>query len=356
MSGIFCELYRKLGFSSLSLRRLEADIDDFEIAFHRYKLITEQEGKDCSWIDSCNAHLKNAKKACENCEVDTGYQSLLNAERDAISGMPAAERQARVISLKSEIKKKLDGSWRCEAALALLNEQPETVNAVSIKSLLNAERDAISGMPAAEKQARVISLKSEIKKKLDGSWRCEAALTLLHEQLETVNAESIKEALFHRNTYSQNIYRKIELLRNQLLFIGFLLIVLLTTAIISALREGLGVLAQPLSGQLLPYALYMGILGGTLSAAFSVTKTESNAKIPDAQRTRMITLARSAIGGAAAIPVFILIQGNLIKLMDTPFTPWAALFFCFLAGFSERWFLGTLETFTKAKSADEKVK
>ena len=297
MPAILCQLLRNLGLASLSLRRLAADIEDFEVAFHRYKFITEQEGKDRSWIDGCSTHLKNANKAWANCDVDSGYQSLLNAEREAIPGMPEAEKHARIISLRSEIKKKLEGSWRYEAAITLLDGQPETVH-----------------------------------------------------------AESLKEALFHRNTHSQNIYRKIELLRNQLVFIGGLLIVLLIIAIAFALHEGLSVLSQPLSGYLLPYAIYMGILGGTLSAAFSSTKTDSSAKIPDVQRTRMITLARSAIGGAAAIPVFILIQGNLVKLMDTPFTPWAVLFFCFLAGFSERWFLGTLETFTKSKNTGEKAK
>lgn len=297
MPAILCKLFRNLGFSSLSLRRLEANIKDFEISFHRYKLIAEQEGKDRSWIDGCNTHLMNANKSWENCDVDSGYQSLLNAEREAIPGMPEAELHARVISLKNEIEKKLEGSWRYKAVSTLLNEQPGPVH-----------------------------------------------------------AESIKEALFHRNTYSQNIYRKIELLRNQLLFNGALLVVLLIIAIAFALRDGLSILGQPLSGGLLPYAIYMGILGGTLSAAYSVTKTDSNAKIPDVQRTRMITLARSAIGGAAAIPVFILIQGNLVKFMDTPFTPWAVLFFCFLAGFSERWFLGTLDTFTKDKNTGEKAK
>jgi len=293
------KITNKLRCLSLSRERLAADIKDFEVAFARYRADAVRDGRDNAWVESCNSQLGNARKALEHCDVDSGYHSLLNAEREAVPLMPEGERTARVISLRSEIKGKLGNSWRGDSANLLLNGK-----------------------------------------------------------LEEIPAEAIREALFHRNTHSQNMYRKIELLRRQLVFIGGLLVVLLLIAVAVATSGGLPALDQQpaMSGGLLPFAIYMGVLGGTLSAAMSVTQTDAGAKIPDVQRTRLIALARGALGGAAAIPVFLLIEGNLVKLMDAPFTPWAVLFFCFLAGFSERWFLGTLETFTKDKSAGDTVK
>jgi len=285
--------------SSMSLERLAADIEDFEAAFARYRIQATKDGSDRAWVESCSAHLINAKKSLEHCDVDSGYQSLLNAEREAVPLMPEGERRARVVSLYNEVKVKLGNSWRGNSVRLLLEGKPEEVP-----------------------------------------------------------SEAIREALFHRNTHSQNIYRKVELLRRQLVFIGGLLVVLLLIAIVVGASGGLAKLDQngPISSGLLPFAIYMGVLGGTLSAAISVSHTGTSAKIPDVQRTRLITLARSALGGGAAVAVFLLIQGNVVKLMNAPFTPWAMLFFCFLAGFSERWFLSTLDTFTKDKGVGDKSK
>ena len=290
------KIIKRLSCTAMSRARLAADIEDFEVSFARYQVDAARAGKDSSWVDGCNAHLSNAKRALKDCDINSGYQSLLNAERDAVPLMPEGERAARVVSLRHEVKRKLADSWRGESLTQMLDGKPEAVP-----------------------------------------------------------MEAIREALFHRNTHGQNMYRKIELLRMQLVFIGSLLVVLLLVAILIGACGGLAILDQktPDNGGLLAFAIYMGVLGGTLSAAISATRIDSSAKIPDVQRTRLITLARSALGGAAAIPVFLLIQGNLVKLIEATFTPWTVLFFCFLAGFSERWFLSTLDTFTKDKSSGD---
>lgn len=290
---------KELRCPSLSTQRLAADIEDFEVTFARYRIDAGKDEIDRAWVESCIAHVANAKKALDRCDVGSGYQSLLNAEREAVPLMPVDERRARVISLRNEVNVKLADSWRRDSVRLLLEGKPEEVA-----------------------------------------------------------AEAIREAMFHRNTHSQNIYRKIELLRRQLVFIGALLVALLLIAIGVGVSGGLAVLEQkdPASGNLLPFAIYMGVLGGTLSAAISVSHTDASAKIPDVQRTRLIALARSALGGTAAVAVFLLIQGNVVKLMEAPFTPWGVLFFCFLAGFSERWFLSALDTFTKDKSTGDKSK
>lgn len=293
----FVNFVKKLRCPALSLDRLAADIEDFEADFARYRKEATKDERDLAWVESCTTHLSNARKALKNYDVDSGFQSLLNAVREAVPLMPKDERRARVISLRNEVKVKLGNSWRGESARLLLDGKPEDVP-----------------------------------------------------------VEAIREALFHRNTYSQNIYRKIQLLRQQLVVICVLLVLLLLIAIFAGAFGALAVLDDkgPVSSCLLPFAIYMGVLGGTLSAAISVSHTDASAKIPDVQRTRLITLARSALGGAAAVAVFLLLQGNVVKLMDAPFTHWSMLFFCFLAGFSERWFISTLDTFTKSKGTGDK--
>lgn len=290
---------KSLRCPSLSKQRLAADIEDFETAFARYQIDAAKGGIDHAWVEGCKTQVANAKRALERCDVASGYQSLLNAEREAVPLMPADEIQARVISLRNEVTAKLAGSWRGDSASLLLEGKPEEVS-----------------------------------------------------------AEAIREAMFHRNTHSQNIYRKIELLRRQLTFIGGLLVALLLIAIVVGASGGLAALEQkdPAIGSLLTFAIYMGVLGGTLSAAISVSHTDTRAKIPDVQRTRLVTLARSALGGTAAVAVFLLIQGNVVNVMTASTTPWGVLFFCFLAGFSERWFLSTLNTFTKEKGTCDKQK
>lgn len=73
----------------------------------------------------------------------------------------------------------------------------------------------------------------------------------------------------------------------------------------------------------------LGFLGGTLSAALSLTRMEKGLKIPDVHRSQWVLFARGVLGSAAAVPVYMLVQGKLIS------SPAAGhrdlLFFSFLA-------------------------
>ncbi len=103
-------------FQSVSLKRLAADIEDFETDFARYRVGAAKD--DNTWVESCSAHLANAKEALAECDANLGYQYLGNAERDAVPLMPEDERRARADSLRTELKYKLD-NWRRKAASLL---------------------------------------------------------------------------------------------------------------------------------------------------------------------------------------------------------------------------------------------
>jgi hypothetical protein len=271
---------RRLRASSVVLDRLRTDIGDFEAQYSG--LLTEalETSGASRWADAVQRHIKNARSALEEFEVDSGYQSLLNAERDAIALMSDLERSARLVTLRAEVADKLGTSWRGKGANALL------------------------------------------------------------ENGSNVSVEDMREVLFQLNTHSQNGYRKLALLRRQLNLVGLMVMMLVITAVATVLNGWVPGI-EPEAAPLFATAVFAGLLGGTLSAAFSSIRIRASAKIPAVQRSALITLTRTFIGAAAAIPTFALLKGGLLDLAVT--NDYALLFFCFFSGFSERWFLEKLD-------------
>ena len=91
-----------------------------------------------------------------------------------------------------------------------------------------------------------------------------------------------------------------------------------------------------------------GALGGILSMAFSLGRADLTAKIPDVRLSRLVTFTRPLLGATVAIPVLVFIEAGFLKVEG--FVGGLAVFaFCFLGGFSERWFLGVMERFEASK-------
>lgn len=102
--------------------------------------------------------------------------------------------------------------------------------------------------------------------------------------------------------------------------------------------------------KLLPWAqdltlgMLAGGLGGILSMTFSLGRVDLSKKIPDMRLSALVTFMRPLLGAAVAIPVVVLVSAKYIEVKG--FThPLSILAFCFLAGFSERWFLRLIEKF-----------
>ncbi|UCE90270.1 MAG: hypothetical protein JSW10_05495 [Pseudomonadota bacterium] len=283
---------RRLNTNSQTIARLKSDIEDFDAAYSRRIAAARSATPPQEWAEACHTHLANAKSALSRFDIASGYQSLLNAERGFVPGMTPQERCARVISLRKEVEKKLADSWRGKAA----------------KELLTGD-------------------------------------------VESVPIEAIQEAMFHVNTRSQNAYQKIGLLKRQLIFVALILFVLLAGVSVAVLNCAI----PGISGEettLFLSAIVAGLFGGALSAAISTAKTDPKTTIPDVKRSAFITLARTVIGAAAAIPTYLLIKGGLFQV--TANNHYVVLFFCFLSGFSERWFLARLDTQSSTKKESEK--
>ena len=170
-----------------------------------------------------------------------------------------------------------------------------------------------------------------------------------------VSIAAMQEAMFHVHSKSQNTYHKLDLLRQQLRVLAAILGLLVFGSILLA-RFGAFDQIAPTAAELLPIAIFFGLLGGALSAMISVKQTPMGLKIPDSQRSAVIALVRVMIGGAASIPIFVLIEGNLITLSlggNTDHVVPELMAFCFLGGFSERWFLGRIGVLSGDKTTEE---
>ena len=211
--------------------RLRAELEDFDAEYaDRIEAARVSDDSSIPWAVSAQRHLRNAQNALKDFELDSGFQSLLNAERDVIPCMTASERGVRVISLRKEAAEKLSGTWRGKTVAKLLDGEPEEIS-----------------------------------------------------------VEAVREALFHLNTHAQNNYRKLALLRRQLLLIGVILILLVIAAVLVPLFKLVPSAASD-TAKLFTTAVFAGLLGGTLSAAISSTSVPARAKLPDVQRSIKICL------------------------------------------------------------------
>jgi hypothetical protein len=219
-----------------------------------------------------------------------------------------------------------------------------------------------------ERRARWCTLCAEANGKLKDSWRGEAAeclVKLAPSDPKPVPLHLVRELLAHINTSAQNQQHKLELFEKQSL--PYLAASLALAVLITLASSGLALAVderllsaawvQPISPWAAAagpwaHAFVLGIpggaLGGILSMAFTLGRADLQAKIPDMRLSRLVTLTRPLLGATVAIPVVVLIQAGFVKFAG--FEGSLGTFtFCFLGGFSERWFLGVIERFDRSK-------
>ncbi len=101
------------------------------------------------------------------------------------------------------------------------------------------------------------------------------------------------------------------------------------------------------------YCLLFGMLGAIFSAALKVQATSQSSRIPELLNARDITILRIFFGGISALILFIFINSQFVSGLFTidaskgsSYT-YSFYFIAFVAGFSERLVLKTIETITK---------
>lgn len=216
--------------------------------------------------------------------------------------------------------------------------------------LQELEREMVPALSPEELEARIVSATCEGKEKL-GSWRgdtvevlsrrCEALPPRAGDTLEK-KRRMFQEMLRQLHTRHQNVYHKLDQLRAQVYRAGALVALTLVGVVVVNARDGFAILDEPSAlafTQLLWLALLSGWLGGVLSVAYSAIRLDLSARIPEVSASFVVTVVRPLLGAVIALPVLLLVESGLIDTGSFP-KPWLLLGSCFLAGFSERWFLG----------------
>lgn len=262
-------------------------------------------------LQMCGRLLKQAKEAFAMGDVDSAYIWANELEREMLVTLSDEELQAKLLSAKEEASEKLT-KWR----------------ASTVPKLLSASE------AAGERRVEVTAQRKET---LSPS-----------RQSRLVTLGTLKEIMLHLHSNSQNLYRNMRQVRFQLTIASLSVTVMVLAMLVLNEMEFFEALGRHMQERL-PMAILSGLLGGVLSVAYTVARVDPKQKIPEVKASFLVTVVRPIIGAAVALPVLALIESGLLSLPDSQ-RLWVVLTFCFLAGFSERWFLGIMEKLEKQKT------
>jgi len=213
-----------------------------------------------------------------------------------------------------------------------------------------ARRQEIRDYGQDELNAAAEELRQEAAKKIT-SWRGNAITRLLSPASDAVgkgaddqnslSATAVYRATLLRDDYADNVYRRIENLSVQLITLGLILLAAVIVVVVLTLVAGLpiGKLDAP-GTPILFFVVIFGLLGGSISAARSVTGTPIESRIPDQLASWYVVALRPLVGAAAAVAAFVLLQSGFIAspVKDGAVT----LAVAFAAGFSQELIVGAV--------------
>ena len=244
-------------------------------------------------------------------------------------------------------KQRLDSAWQAAQHRSFGVASPRDY--LAWDCLAQFDREMVHLLSREEMNALWISLKAEAQQKLTDH-RKQAVASLVSNvegasgkpEASDLRPEIVAEVLKQIHITSQNQYYKIDQLRRQIAYAGLFLFVLIFGLL---LVSGFGWSVQfsdTLDGALVLGTL-VGLSGGVLSLAFTVVRTDVTSKIPAVRMSFEVAMMRPLIGAALALPVILVIESGFLQVNGIG-KNWLIAVACFLAGFSERWFLGLMES------------
>lgn len=290
--------------------------------------------------DSIAARLCATWRAIRNDPQDSRLQAALDAARHRLAKL---QSQAGVSASVQAASKCLSAA---EAAASARD------HFLAWDFMHQYDDVMVETMTEEERVAHWISLREEGKEKLKGTWRGEAVKELIREVdgKKPLPVPIVREVQRHVATAAQNMQYKILLVQRSLPYLSAVLVftMLAALALASHGMSGPGGLIEQETGRLLILGIAAGGLGGLVSMAFTLVRGDLKAKIPDMRMSRLVTMMRPIFGAVVAIPVAVLVEDDFVSIKGLV-KPWSVFAFCFLAGFSERWFLGLMEKFESGK-------
>jgi hypothetical protein len=218
---------------------------------------------------------------------------------------------------------------------------------------LSAQRAILSNPHNPERiQRAAITLRREADK-ITG-WRAKAIQDLICGPkgdvmpIGPVELMRVIDAVALRDDFSQNTWFKILLRRRHLLSLFLILwIAILLCLVLSKLQILPGFLSD--ISQVSVVVLF-GVLGAAVSVAQSLVAQDVSQRIPAQQIGALVVWMRPGIGAAAALVVFALLHANQHFQFLGQYTtePPVVAVFSFIAGYSERFIMGTLERISQS--------
>ena len=241
---------------------------------------------------------------------------------------------------------------RCDALLArALSAAGERRPYVAWDCLQQIDRERVLAFSEDERRAELALLLAESRSRLSG-WRHEAAEALAVAACGEAPSVALLQAMM-RNVHAaqQDRQHNIALIRQQLPVLVTTLIVAVAFFCFWGLLGGFDWLARDdvevTVGMILVSGVLMGFFGGLVSFAFNWLRADLSARSPDLRAQRWLSFARPVIGAAVAVPIVLFVESGLINLGQL--SPALVLALCFVGGFSERWFVGQIESIAGGK-------
>jgi putative (di)nucleoside polyphosphate hydrolase len=202
--------------------------------------------------------------------------------------------------------------------------------------VLESRRCLIPLLTDGQKKALAASLRREATK-LWG-WRREAIDQLLSEEHNDMPDDmQLMEAVFHIDSAHANLFRGLDLRRNEL---TWLMVVLISSliGILAVLFSDPGVVdfgaVSFNNARLVALAILFGIEGATLSAVQRTSRRTAPARVPDQRAAAVASIIRSLSGAATGLVALAAAQAGLVGNEAG-----AVLLAAFASGFSERYIL-----------------
>ncbi len=273
-------------WSSPDRSRLDGAIKDLRIKLDQ----TDAAARKEEWWACADRHLNQASAYLRTRNYQQGWISLQAAEREAL----------------------------------LDPKDPDAFQRAAIVLLADVER--VSGRRAKTITNLICDAKGEL--------RTDIYAGPLRRRV--VDALAVRDEQFETN------YFKIMLRRRHL----FLLFILLLAGIAASLLLSVcNVLPEPFNDTgLMTGVVLFGVLGAALSVARGLLVADISAKIPAQQIGSFVIWMRPAIGAAAALISFVLLNARVFTVMNwDPKSPAIIFAVAIVAGFSERFIVGAIE-------------
>jgi hypothetical protein len=311
-----------------------------------------------TWTGVAGELLKEAEEAVSRGDTETAWSCLQAAQRAEILGFEPSRVRGAATALYHEASSDKLGGWRAKAIVALLKDlgSEDRVDAQLARIATNEEasKQVAQLMENGDAKARRRAVAELLQARGADATVAERASAVLVDlggeppsrrrvreglarfrEVGAADRITLYEATLIRDEGFQNQYRRIEKLREHLVFLSLVLALSMVGILLVAVLLPIPLTEQAsFGGRILAYVALFGALGGSLSAIRSVSRSATRSRIPEQIAQGSIVAIRPLFGSAAAVAAFAFLRSDVLTVQAN--SDAALLAVSFVAGFTER--------------------